>query len=900
MTLIDNEIDYPFLMYILSHTRKIPNIEKRKYSSKELLSFLLPDNLNLFQYVNSKPLHVIKDGQIITGNYNKSDIANILQKIWFSNGDIEAANFLSDLQKLAVLWLTNYGLTFSLEDIIIEDRLLKSVKYKIQTHYKKVMNFIVKHENNPFSMTHEAAELFIKSSLEAVLGDIENLIMSGINKNAGLYTIIKSGAKGIPMNAAQMVGCLGQTIVEGKRLPMNFHNRSLPFFYQHDNSPTARGFIMNSFLHGLNPSEFFLHTIAGREGLIFTSIKTAETGYTQRKLVKLAEDIQIKYDDTVRGSSDRIIQFMYGDNGINVEKQVDQYINLLILNNKQIREQYIYSPDAIPENYSKKANENFYQKLIHLRDKARLLQLKDNTNPMMFRHDYKMPVDMQQYIINLTNKPGRKKKSNVTPTDVLNLIKYLLENTYKKHKEDDKKKTFMLKVYFFDLFTPRKVTNEYFLTKQNLEDISKYYFEKLLLAKIEPGTLIGFITAQSIGEPVTQSNLKIFHKAGIGKNVSLGLPRLRELMSLSENIKTPNMTIYLKGVDENLAKLIASDIQYTVLEDIIEFSEIFFDPFGELSNQKIFDSQSCSKTKENLSWLLKLTLNKELVNERNIQMIDIKTSFCINWEKRNTLLKTEFREYKKIIKKILEVAISTSYDNDSELIVNIYFDLTHYNLNSLVMFQRMILNSFKIKGVKNITKSKPETLKSISFDKDGNKVINEEYILDVYGINLLGISQYKDIDLDKTFSNHITVIYETYGIEAARSAFIREFSIAAGESGVSINYQHIELLADSITFMGILIPVDRYGANKLENDPLSKASFEKMIEKLSTAAVFGESDYTKSISSQIMVGKIIQGGTGSFDLSIDTDKLKEFDIKKEEMKKPLIKKNPFIQNLIKK
>lgn len=136
--------------------------------------------------------------------------------------------------------------------------------------------------------------------------------------------MVVSGSKGSFINISQMSACVGQQIVEGKRIPFGFADRSLPHFTKDDYSPESKGFVENSYLRGLTPQEFFFHAMAGREGLIDTAVKTAETGYIQRRLVKALEDIMVHYDGSTRNSLGDIIQFVYGEDGIDgtqVEKQ---------------------------------------------------------------------------------------------------------------------------------------------------------------------------------------------------------------------------------------------------------------------------------------------------------------------------------------------------------------------------------------------------------------------------------------------------------------------------------------------------------------------------------------------------------------------------------------------------
>ena len=137
--------------------------------------------------------------------------------------------------------------------------------------------------------------------------------------------MVVAGSKGSFINISQMSACVGQQIVEGKRVPFGFKFRTLPHFTKDDYSPEARGFVENSYLRGLTPQEFFFHAMAGREGLIDTAVKTAETGYIQRRLVKALEDVMVAYDGTVRNSLGDIVQFIYGEDGMDgafIEEQV--------------------------------------------------------------------------------------------------------------------------------------------------------------------------------------------------------------------------------------------------------------------------------------------------------------------------------------------------------------------------------------------------------------------------------------------------------------------------------------------------------------------------------------------------------------------------------------------------
>jgi len=143
--------------------------------------------------------------------------------------------------------------------------------------------------------------------------------------------MVSAGSKGTHINISQIMGCVGQQNVEGKRIRFGFNHRTLPHFSKFDFGPLSKGFVENNYISGLDPAEFFFHAMGGREGLIDTAVKTSETGYIQRRLVKALEDVMVKYDGTVRNSANQIVQFVYGEDGMAGEYIEDLKIDLVKL-----------------------------------------------------------------------------------------------------------------------------------------------------------------------------------------------------------------------------------------------------------------------------------------------------------------------------------------------------------------------------------------------------------------------------------------------------------------------------------------------------------------------------------------------------------------------------------------
>ena len=164
----------------------------------------------------------------------------------------------------------------------------------------------------------------LEQSLESELGGILSKVrntsgttcMKSLPRHNAPLIMATCGSKGSSLNICQMVACVGQQIVGGERMPNGFIRRSLPHFKKDAKHPKAKGFVANSFYTGLDAPEFWFHTMGGREGLVDTAVKTAETGYMARRLMKALEDLSVSYDGTVRNSTKDIVQFRYGDDGL--------------------------------------------------------------------------------------------------------------------------------------------------------------------------------------------------------------------------------------------------------------------------------------------------------------------------------------------------------------------------------------------------------------------------------------------------------------------------------------------------------------------------------------------------------------------------------------------------------
>jgi DNA-directed RNA polymerase II subunit RPB1 len=710
-----------------------------------------------------------------------------------------------------------------------------------------------------------------------------------------------------------MIGLVGQQDFHGGRMLKNYNNRTLPYYFQNDDTAEARGFIEHPFIRGLNLTEFIFHHLTSREGLIDTTIRTAESGYIQRKLIKSTEDFMVNYDGTVRNAVGRIQQFIYGESGADTIKQYEYKFQMMEMSNSEIANKYKFTKEELPKvkNLSEADNTKLYKTMLQFRDKLRETQIKSTVEYKTLNVKYMLPVNLYRIINNVRNDPNKKGDTNYDYEFIINLITNILDNKNTKlyclteeelknpksvkHMDDQMAKT-AFKYALYEILAPKKCIFAYKLSKEQLEEISKDIISSFNYSIVEPGEMVGIIAAQSLGEPVTQLMLNVFHSSGVGGKggSSIGVDRIKEVFSLSKNPKEPIMMIYLDKEhkeNKNFGNKIASHIKFTTIKDLRTKIEIYYDPkpygkdgFMEKDNIKtIFynyqqNKNCCTNTIDGLPWLMRIEFDKEKLLTKEVSLLDIKSQFCFSWEKRYQDIKTIKREKRAIFEKISQLAVLSNTDNDDIPTIHLRFDMTNFNSSTLVDFMDMFVDEFKLKGMPGIEDirggGKAVEERYISFDNPENSLEKKnEFVVYTKGVNMDDIRNIIGVDLNRTYCNDIITTFEIFGIEAARNLIIREIITVLTSNGSGTNYQHICMFGDLMTNVGMLTSIDRFGLNKLDTDPLSRASFEKTVDQLITAAVFNEIDYMKSVSSRIMAGLCIKGGTGLCNLVLDKDLL---------------------------
>ena len=911
--------------YVLKDGKKID-----LWSGHAILSYIIPENVNLkipnssfdnykdsdtsnstnqikniAKHNNEINIVEIISGIIQKGTFDKNLFTKtskgLIHTIYNDLGDIRANNFIYDLQKIVSYILLIEGFSVGISDMIADQTTNDKIKSIINNRKIEIDEIMQEvhldiFEGIPGQNKNEFFESKVNSLLNKTIKETGQVGLENLDSENRATYMVNSGSKGKLTNIAQMISCLGQQNVDGKRIPHTTNDRTLPHYYKYDDSAESRGFVENSFISGQTPQEFFFHAMGGREGLIDTAVKTSTTGYVQRQLIKSMEDLKVSYDYSVRTANGSIVQFIYGEDGMDATFIESQSLFLTKLSMDDIIDKFKFSKDTKwsslmkPHIYEKlkkiddfqdKLDENFLKILNH---REYLINVIFNGNP---ENNINYPANIQRIVEN-TIKP-KKTKSNISPLEILKGNSKLIKKCYvnKTFKNNT-----ILEI-LVDIHLNPKVLLSHNINKEEYSTIVSIIEEKYNSAKISPGEMVGALAAQSIGEPATQMTLNTFHFAGVSakSNVTRGIPRLKELIHVSKNIKSPSAIVHLKdeyAYDRNKSTYVKNNLEYTLLKDLVDNCKIYYEPNNKENKSVLAEDDDMLEIyrefnkfqdmdEDILPWVIRIEFNKSVMMDKGVVMEDIYFAI-MNYDPEKINYQFMDDSSKQLIGRISlkmknEGKITNGNQDQSDCI-----DIMK-NINQDIM------NNIVIKGIKDINgiiiNEKKENVKV-----NHENILKDKYFLETDGTNLIEILNNKYVDADNSLSNDIIEMISIFGIESARNRLFEEINEVAEHAGEYINPRHIELLCDVMTSTGELYSINRQGIKDGDIGPLAKSSFENTTEELIKAGVFSEKDNLYGVSSNIMLGQLIKSGTGYCDVLLDEEhlisSLKDIGEKEEE------------------
>ena len=906
------------MMYPKVNTKALLDKEC-KISSFDLLSQILPP-LSI-KYKTDNTTMEIRNGEYVRGQLEKKALGGggkgLIQRICNEFGNFAAADFVDDIQNIVTEYMKSSAYSVGISDLISDKKTNIEIVKAITDKKMEVKELIDKtqlgiFENNTGKTNEEEFETQVNNILNQASSEAGKIGMKSLNKDNRFVIMVSAGSKGSELNISQMISCLGQQNVDGKRIPYGFDHRTLPHYSKYDDSPGARGFVESSYINGLTPQELFFHAMGGRVGLIDTAVKTSTTGYIQRRLIKGLEDLMVYYDMTIRTNKNKIVQFTYGDDGIDpvkVENQVIPIVDMSI--------QDIYAHFNLPDDSSKmktlstllvKQCLTRYKKQVKdMNEKCKFYteMMIENRNKIVekifkYRGDSVVNVPVAfNYIIN--NVQGQQLLNSSSMVDITPLEAYqLIESTYENLlKIRCAPPGELFKTLFYYYLSPSDILFNRRFNKDALKILLDTITASYKRAIVAPGEMVGMIAAQSIGEPTTQMTLNTFHHAGVSSksNVTRGVPRIEEILSLSSEPKNPSLTVYMRPEDETereKAQSIMYMMENTPLSDLVTSIEICFDPddlnslidedkpliqqyraFEDLVNE-CAETSITDDSSEKSKWILRMVMNAEMMFEKNITMDDINFALKNSYKDDVSCVYSDYNASKlifrirmnNVIKQSTSKAAKSSHANPLDQSDQIYI---------LKNFQDQLLNNIIIRGIKNIDKVILRKVKNNVVEQNGAFKKQDVWVLDTIGTNIMDVLALDYIDPKRTISNNIIEIYNVFGIEAARQTIYNELADVIEFDGTYVNYHHMSILCDRMTYSSKLISIFRHGINNDNIGVIAKASFEETPEMFLRAARHAEVDQVRGVSANVMCGQEGMFGTNAFQVVLDLEEMQKLD-----------------------
>jgi DNA-directed RNA polymerase subunit A' len=484
------------------------------WTGKQIFSLFLPKDMNyvlkasicqgctkcLEEECEHDAYVVVKNGELVSGVIDRRSIGaeqseSLLHRIIKDYGTQAGREFLNRITRMLKLFISTRGFTYSYDELVLSSKAEDRIKKTMEEIEKNIGGLIESYRKGtlprlPGQTLEDSFEIYVMNELANARDRSGKIADQDFTLDNSGIVMTRTGARGSSLNIGQISACVGQQSVRGKRIMRGYVGRALPHFKSGDPSPKARGFVYSSYQAGLDVIEFFFHAMGGREGLVDTAVRTQQSGYMQRRLINALEHLRLEYDSTVRNSAGDVIQFSYGEDGVDPAKSD---------HGKAVNVSRLVDQIRIAAEKGKPASTEYIKK--------KLDEVEEQLTP---------------FLIDELKQNSAKAKLNTTGVE--KAVKATVEH-YKR-------------------------------------------------ALMEPGEAVGIVAAQSIGEPGTQMTLRTFHYAGVREqNVTLGLPRLIEIVDARRIPSTPIMTIYLTEEhrkSREAAVKVARDIVFTSIEDVAE------------------------------------------------------------------------------------------------------------------------------------------------------------------------------------------------------------------------------------------------------------------------------------------------------------------------------------------
>jgi DNA-directed RNA polymerase II subunit RPB1 len=844
------------------------------WTGKNLFSCILPDNTFLDEVVrdggsalskspegafdDEERRVIIQNGHLICGTMCKRTMGTsangVIQVVFNDCGHEIAGRMISDAQRLTVEYLQNRGFSIGIGDCVLKP----GGKSAVEGVVTRALNRVA-HVQALGGANKPAVEECVTKITQSILTHAGAKVQAHIWADNGLMATVKSGSKGTPVNLAQMMGVVGQQSVEGRRIqPVPTTRRTFPSFPPGDQSPAARGLVTHSYYDGLTATEFVAHAAGGREGLVDTAVKTANTGYAQRKIMAMMMNLGVKYDGAVRNSGGSVVQHIYGGDGYASERLEKRSLPVLTMSDNTLKAWMGDASDAC------------YKKLKADRDELRKAWVQPGA-------ELSTLVCMPFEPVRTLQRAAVKQSPGSGPCSA-KILETALDRMCAEMLKALKgaKPSLATRCYLRCWLTPAKVL-EHRVSEHGLRIAEQEIIKKVYRAIVEPGEMVGPLGGQSIGEPTTQLTLNSFHSAGIGSmNATLGVPRLRALIEASKN--TAGMTFMTTRLTqpwskrEDMCAQVAASLEHVLLSKVRQFSSVEYEP--DVYGSKFESDRAMLKYAKALAdpalstetWsahVIRIVLDRAAMMNRFLTPSHVADAIlhALGGRQEIAVVRSE--------SSMLDWTVLVRLKDVSDLLEESPDGLPKSDKVKLEM-ERVLMQEVHdrmmelvaVQGIPSIRRTIVHKERESVLQPDGSIKTEERLSVLSQGSNLADVMELLGVDASKTTCNDIHEIAAVLGIDAAARVLFEELRAVLSFGGTFVNPRHMRLLVDLMTHSGELTAVTRHGMSKLGGSTLARACFEETLDVLMKGALYADEDELAGVTEALLIGKAPPVGTG--------------------------------------
>ena len=825
---------------ILSHVRfptryRLPRrgggVDAR-LTGRDLVTALLPRvSVSLPRRADDAEPFVIQDGEFLAGRLDKRSVGTgaggVVHVICQEYGSPRAARFLSDLQSVVMRFLALRGFSMGIRDCLLSREGTATVKRSVRQCMRAADRILEDRDAyRGLGMTDEA-EAAVTRVASAAISSVGKSVVTEMDASNALLTMITAGSKGNPVNYVQIIGCVGQNLVEGQRICAS-HERTLPTFVRNDSGLAAHGFVSNSYVDGLTPSEMFFHAMGGREGLVDTAVKTAVTGYLQRRTVKGLEEKAIGAVPHSARSAWRpvvsarraVIQLRYGGDGCDGSRLERVALPLLTDGDAALRA-WVQGDEAD------------FAALVAARD--RLIGGRDSLLGVdLLPHAY-LPVSVARLVASVA---GGEAWEAVAPGATAPAF---VEATCTAVAHMMGEGASLPLAYTLRYWMCAAYRRQAQLPVEAVAWVCATVRQRVAAALVAPGEMVGIVTAQMIGEPLTQLTLNTFHLAGVG-NQTQGIARVKELIDVTKKPKTPSVMLPLIPClrDEGVAERFARALPRVTLGDLcasVALSTIDGAPPRAGAAMRAAASIELGDAAVGGLWMAVLTLDARRARACNMTPRDVA--------------------------RVVRLRAAASPEHGPLLFVAYGAD----HVSVAVRGAGLEPAQHEALAARVVTKLRAETvlggvggISQATVHRLSGSTAGGAYaattVVRAADAELRACMRIGGVDWSRTYSDNVVDVLSVLGIEAARTVLLRELTRTICCDGTYIDSRHLSMLVDSMCARGYLMPMSRHGINRgARDETMKKCSYEETMEVLASAALSGHTDNMDGVTPSVAFGQ---------------------------------------------